>query len=927
MADPTSETCITPNQFLDERQLATAAVVADSQRAQMGRWLNGNPSTPPPPISAFLPQPALPPLPTAGVAAGGPGPISNAALAGLLPAFMALVARIRQELDSNPARLLSLNQTRRASVAQHLESLAEGPSGQQATVDSLKRWVDPVRSPAQNSALQRYFEELALFVLGQALVLKAWSDRGVRPWRREDLADLNWSLSQVLRPHLTFDRVGWQLTQQNIYSWYKPGLTLQQEIWDTLGPWPVGNEGPLFLSALLRTGRQFQPRNPEAGGYDTRFLQSLWDASTAYGFDSDATRSSALRRSLTVFTPTLRDGSLLRSSPEGLTWVGLEACPLQLYVAELVQLWWGPRMPPVWALGTGLEVHSRDQLQLALGSPKPTLYQRIADMEACDAAVVLEERSHRASARSPDGARLRDQLDSFPYFRKLRTAGTSLGVLQACVAITKLRPGGLLWWIREEPLADLDGKDALGFLLDRGKLLAEWDLSALEHSLPVSAPLFPRYLYLWTRDSDLAARSAHRPARVVAQGQIRSHVELPHFLGDCLLAPARETGLARPHSGRETRVQWQLHVRSSPSAQREWADHWPDPSEPETVRRVEALRSVSTPLVAIATIRRTPDGEPWTAPAGLRGFWIRAESSPEGRRLVACDLPNAGMREAASGFLVLISDENGLESLRAYLETDSVRVWLDHHAERKSDRWVLGEQLVKFIPVPKALAAAFAPANADESVDAQISTLAHEAPYRPESVAERLEALVRSRAPEERESFAARARATIFVQAARARASLRASQARLLSMVRPDSNSGRGGIRWRLLLEILPKGQLVPVTLHPDIRMQGSNLPPHQPIARIEKKKHPSPGYLFMTESGFSLKIESSVPRLIEILDDQLLDAGDGPFTWSELSAYLCLPRNLELAETTAMEILRSHGEQTSRLKALADLLAACTPV
>jgi len=46
--------------------------------------------------------------------------------------------------------------------------------------------------------------------------------------------------------------------------------------------------------------------------------------------------------------------------------------------------------------------------------------------------------------------------------------------------------------------------------------------------------------------------------------------------------------------------------------------------------------------------------------------------------------------------------------------------------------------------------------------------------------------------------------------------------------------------------------------------------------------------------------------------------------TWSELIQYLKLPRKLELAESTAMDILRSHGEQSSRVKELLDLLAAC---
>jgi hypothetical protein len=46
--------------------------------------------------------------------------------------------------------------------------------------------------------------------------------------------------------------------------------------------------------------------------------------------------------------------------------------------------------------------------------------------------------------------------------------------------------------------------------------------------------------------------------------------------------------------------------------------------------------------------------------------------------------------------------------------------------------------------------------------------------------------------------------------------------------------------------------------------------------------------------------------------------------TWAELMGYLKLPRNLELAEATASDVLRSHGEQVTRLRELAELLGAC---
>lgn len=46
--------------------------------------------------------------------------------------------------------------------------------------------------------------------------------------------------------------------------------------------------------------------------------------------------------------------------------------------------------------------------------------------------------------------------------------------------------------------------------------------------------------------------------------------------------------------------------------------------------------------------------------------------------------------------------------------------------------------------------------------------------------------------------------------------------------------------------------------------------------------------------------------------------------TWSELVQYLRLPRKIELAESTAIDVLRSHNEQAAKLKEMNDLLAEC---
>lgn len=854
--------------------------------------------------------------------------------ASLIPSLMGLKARILEELEANPMRLKALNQSRREALAQHLDrmaGLAPAPNSLNGGLDpagGLRRWIEGPRTPAQNLALQAYFEEVALLVLGQALLLKAWSDRGVRTWGKSDLGQLNWALSTALRPQLPLDREGWQITRQNIYSWYNPSPIIQDEIWAALQSWRITDEGPSFITFMTTQARQ--TRLPDgcasAAGYDARFFKSLWEHCPLFGFDPTPD-TGPMRRARTVFSPTLRDGSMVRTGPVSVSWVGLESSSFSLMSAELVQLWWGPAAPPLWATGNGLEAHARDQLSLGLGSPKPSLLSRITEMEACDAAFVLEERACRAHGRGLETQRLREQLDALPYFRKLRQPGTTLGDLQACVALSKLRPGGLLWWAREEPLTSADGAEMLHFLLERAKVIGEWDFSELTHQLPAQIPLFPKHLYLLMREPRVEERLSHRPARIALQGQIRSHVEVPLMLRDALAALHRGT---TPHG------HWQIHVHASPTPQKEWMERWPDPAGRDQLRLMERIRAGSLPLASAATIKLTPEGDPtqngqWSVHASMRGLWLRADreasadDSSEERKLVAEPLPRTGSEAKGAGFMVLVADESWVAPLAAYLSSGEMRAWLDHHAERRGGRWLLNEQTVRFMPVPRILLQALGVPAASESaghgtafarpLPGEWEKLASEIPHDPSAVAAAL-AKLDSDSYGLDEPTRSHIRATLFVRAARAQTQMLSGQGRLLSVV-----TAEGRIRWRELLEILPKAECTAVTYSPRVKISGQ-LPTHVAIGQISRIRGPQPGILLSTEIGLSSQLTFDSPVLLDMVWEQL-DGLVHP-TWSELVQYLRVPRRLEVAEATAADVLRSHGEQSRKLEALRELLGAC---
>jgi hypothetical protein len=889
--------------------------------------------TPPPP-----PVPQMPLESSPSTQAQARIPQHPSQLNAFLPSFLTLKAQILQDLENNLIRLLALNMSRREAVAQYLDRLSghtPGPTTVAGNTDAaagLRRWIEGPRSPAQGQALQAYLEEVALITLGQSILLKAWSDRGIRAWTEADLKDLNWAMHAALKPHIPLDRESWQVARQNIYSWYKPSPQVQREIWSALESWKLASESPLFVGHLILSAKKASPEYVEPQGYDSRLFKAIWEKMPLFGFDPSAS-SGPLKRHWAVFSPTLRDGAMVRTGPVSIHWIGLEASCFQLMLTELMQLWWGQAAPPLWAIGNGFEVHTRDQLTLGLGSPKPSLMSRIAEMEACDVAFVLEERAVRAQGRSAEAQRFREQVEGVTYFKKLRSPGTTLGDLQACVALSKLRPGGLLWWSREEPLESRDGSEMLNFLLERGKLICEWNLSEITHALPASPnpgaskALFPKYLYLFVREPRVEDRLNHRPVRLSVQGQIRSHVELPLLLEDALSSALRPT---------PSRGQWQAHAQQSPSTQKEWADRWPDPTCQNTVRFVERLREISLPLASATTIRQTPEGDPnrnhaWSVHNALHGFWIQAQQSPEGRRLVTQPLPRPGKEAQGSGFLILVTDENSIAPLKHYLESATVQQWLEYHCERRGDRWVLNEQSVRWIPVPKTLlralgvnlnggssARSFEEPTLPLPLPGEWERLASQISSHPSLVREAIDRLLAHPNPEEMLGISrAQILPEIFVRTARTIESLRASAGPLLNLV-----STEGKIRWSQLLKILPKAELNAITLHPRITLTGS-LPLHLPIAQIAPTKVPSPGFILTTEAGLSIKVHSDSQLLLEMLWDQL--EGLSSPTWSELLQYLKLPRRIELAETTATDVLRSHGEQMRRIRDLGELLAACT--
>lgn len=830
-----------------------------------------------------------------------------------LPTLAGMATRISIELHSQLEKLLTLNRSRRETIVRYLEQLAGAAQSSLNHTDDrelLQTWITQPLAPAKAQALKTYLEEVAWVCLGQMLLLKHWHDSGVRPMRTKDLGEINWVLCDTLRRFQPLDRDGWQLVRQNLYSWYAPSASLGQELWRSLESFQLAGESPDLIIRILRHLREYASDSAEIRGYDARFYAETWRALESWGFDARPDQG-VLKRAKVVFCPTLRDGAIARPAPSAVQWAGLENLPFPLMCAELAQLWDGPCTPPLWTLGSGLEVHPRDQLSLSLAAVKPTTLSRIAEMDACDLAVVLEERAVRLNGRSLEHQRLRAQVESLGYFKKLKEPGATLGDLQAAVAIAKLRPGAMLMWFREEPLGAHDGTELLRWILDRGRLMAEIDLSQMRDRVSSRLPLFPRYAYVLKRDLDHQTRPLHVPHRVIGLGEITSHVEVEQVLRDVFAA-------VMDPSQAKARAHWKVVIQQGTTPQRDWVEHWPSQTDHEGLVEIDRMRSSGSSLATICTVRPAA-GTILPKGARTRGaIWLRAEKDAAGQRVLHVEVLGGSeprgpeIPQGSGGLIVIGPTDEWTAPLAEYLRSNNVRRWIEHHADRKGDRWVLSEQVVKFIPIPRTLAEAISNPQtwSGERLPMEWRSALEKIDYAPRELRRLVDLLENSSAP----AAAAALRLTAFVHAAQSRARVSAARARMRHLVSDTSD-----IKWCELLRILPTAELIPANLHPQVQLLG-HVPGQVAIVRISRLKAPQAGLLLVTESGFQTTLAAENPRVLDMLEAQL-KLLEHP-TWNEITQFLKLPRRMEMAETAAHEILLSYGEQLGRLTELDAILA-----
>lgn len=811
-------------------------------------------------------------------------------------AFETLYRTIRNELEHNPDQLLHLNRSRRLAIAHHIELLM----GQSPSSAGLEPLLQGQRSTIQQTALRVYFEELAFFTAAQILLLRSWADRGVLPFQREWLRDLNATFHRYLghgEANSLFNCEGFQMTKPNYYSWYRPSSTVMDLAIDQFSSLSTHNHGESSLLELHAHVRKQRLEFPTLQPYSETIYRSLWSALLQLGFRFQHDHRTTRQRPFLAFTPTLFDGGLIRSAPHSLQWMAVEAYPLHAFLAEMCALWNGPRRPLGFSLGTGLELHRKEQLELALqgNTLRTTNLQRLAEIDAFDFAAVIEPSAIRPTHKNHSSAQFKATLER--QGKDQRSSQVSLGTLQASIAINKTRPGSLFVWIRNEPLNPKEHQNAIKYIFDRSKLLGIWNLSECECTDPL-----PKYIYLFQREANQELRSQNRPVFVDLLGSISSGASLESTL-------TRALACAQP--GRNERLDSCIvRARQSTTLQSEWLLRWPSDTTPELVHRIEHLKRDSIPLGQFASIAlKMPQAEfleltgtPSTllpqAPLGDDGktLVLRTDLRSDDRKLeIFSEFQSVPPKVwSEPHFLLKLPEADWLAPISTYLSSQLIHDFLEYELEQRHGRWILKENSLRYLPVPRSLVECLTAEHLPAPDTSELSQL-----------------MSRESLPREPQEHA-----KLFVRLSHALAQLQNEAGEFQRVIHPDQT-----ISWNALFKFLPDQDLVAIRSFPEIQIQ-SRLPEHLPVFQVQVQDRPEPKLILRGAQGFTGQLRCETALQAAMIADQIEALGHP--TFHEILEFVRLPRNPERVSQLTRSLLKSQAEHIERRRAIHDRINQC---
>jgi hypothetical protein len=822
------------------------------------------------------------------------------------------IALLVLEQLKRPEDLLKLNPSRRESLGRFLSELCRIAEPEDPQV-ALKSFIRIDRSEAEHEALKQLFKQIALVQIGKAMLVKSWDKTLGTTSSKADLKDLTAAVERGLRPFMHLQTSTCQLIQRNFYSWYKLSAESQDQLWTLLSEIQDLDQAKEWL--LCRAINLSAETLGERDRYSKVFYQNLWKSIEKNKlFESKSNKTYG-------FSPTLRDGCMIEYSPKHIEWLGFEPLSFELVFGEIRHLWKQPKALPLWVKGSGLEMSMEQQSSMLLThSGKQNVLQQMDAISSCDISLITEESLIRTQSRSMAAQALRKQVDQHSILKKLKQPTTTRGMYQACQALEKLRQGGVLVWAREELLNETSGKPALSFILNQAKILLIADFTALEFGGDSDCEKLrkdiPKALYILKKESNLESRKSHRPLMIKAYGTLKSANDVS-ILFDRVISLVQKPDQAFPLEP------FQLHARVSPIDQREWEQHWFNPTDDQLVDRIEDLKRNSTPLGQLAVVRTVhpavnfnrsiePDLFTNQSTQAEHSFYAWVESSKNGNEIYTASLNQLPdyMKQSHTLFSITPVQPQWSEALQVLVRSQLTRDWFNYSVERKKGAWLLRESDLKSIPMPKHISHHLLNPSEANLLSESAQKILGQIPAEPGEAHKNLELLNENTL-----------KAQAFVLASQVLQHIETHQGTLFSLVSADEQ-----IQYpKLFKTVLTEQDLQPLHQHPLVRFTAT-LSNHLAIQQISLMKFPTPGILLTTAKGLTQQLfiqdQWLRERCFEMLQE--LQTIIAEPTWGELCNMIKLPKNPTQAQAMSQQILKAYAHEKMKRKELNHLLGAC---
>ncbi len=832
----------------------------------------------------------------------------------LFEQFESFIQTLILEQLKKPEDLLKLNQSRRESLGRFLSELSGDPEPTDPQ-EALKRYVRMDRNENEHEALKQLFKQIAFVQIAKALLLKSWNNTPSFTFQKTDLKDLTAAVEKGLRPFIHLQTSTCQLIQRNFYSWYKMTASSQDTLWDLLDKIENIDEAKEWM--LSRAIQLSADTSGERDRYHKGFYQNLWKAISKNQILYR--KEGYMSETQYGFCPTLRDGSLMESSPQEIEWIGFEPLCFELLFCEVRFLWNEPKAPQLWIKGNGLEMSMEQQANMLLThSGKQNVIQQMEAISCCEIALIAEESIIRTQGRTLAAQSLRKQVDQHSILKKLKQPTTTRGMYQACQSLEKLRQGGVLIWAREELLTEASGKPALQFILNQAKIMLIADFSSLQCESELLKRDLPKVLYLLKKETSLEFRKSHRPLMIKTYGSIRNANDVSTLFDRVfsLVQKPDQVFPAEPYN---------IHARVSPIDQREWEQHWFNPTDDQLVDRIEDLKRNATPLGQLAIIRAVHGTASVTVNSNLalfdspalkaeHGFYTWCESNKNGSEIFTAELSQLPeyMKNSSALFWVAPIQKNWNSALQMLIRSQFIRDWFNYSVERKKGTWLLKETDLKAVPVPHHISDFLQNPVDHQTLSEQDQKALQQIATEPGQAMNELESLF---------EMNQKLKAHAFTVAAQVCNHLENHQSKLFSLITPDEQI----IYSKLFQTVMVDGDLAAPSQHPLIRFT-TTLPPTLAIHQITQVKFPTPGILLTTAKGLTQQLFIQDAWLRERCFELMMDVQKHipEPTWNELCQMIRLPKNPAQAQSMSQQILKAYSDEKMKRKELNHLLGAC---